>query len=60
MSSGVAWILMSDVTMTLLLPLIDVKAVFLNPGLCPSPLFILIYLFNSKEKKSKLPMSLWA
>ena len=45
MSSGVAWVLMSDVTMTLLLPLIDVKVVFLNPGLSSSPLFILIYLF---------------
>ena len=45
MFSGVAWVLMSDVTMTLLLPLIDVKVVFLNPGLSSSPLLILIYLF---------------
>ena len=56
MSSGVAWVLMSDVTMTLLFPLIDVRVVFLNPGLSSSPLFILIYLLVVKIVK--LAMSL--
>ena len=51
--SGVISVLMSDVTLTFLFPLIDVKVVFLNPGLS-SPLFILIYLFSSKEKKVNL------
>ena len=49
MSSGVAWVLMSDVTMTLLFPLIDFKVVFLNPGLSSSPLFIVIYLVEKKK-----------
>ena len=45
MSSGIAWVLMSDDTLTLLFPLMDVKIVFLNSGFNSSPLFIYYYGF---------------